>query len=47
MGRKDFHNFHWTRRTSVKKGHEKLVWEDFFLSYGFLEEEENECVKKN
>jgi hypothetical protein len=25
---KDFHNFHWTKRTSSRKGHEKLGEED-------------------
>jgi hypothetical protein len=24
IGRKDFHNFHWTKKTSSRNGHEKL-----------------------
>jgi hypothetical protein len=24
IGGKDFHNFHWTKKTSSRKGHEKL-----------------------
>jgi hypothetical protein len=33
IGGKDFHNFHWTKRTSLRKGHEKLGEEDV---WGFL-----------
>jgi hypothetical protein len=29
IGGKDFHNFHWTKRTSLRKGHEKLREEKF------------------
>jgi hypothetical protein len=46
IGRKDFHNFHWTRGTNSKRGCGKLGWEDFFFNLVFsLEEEENECVR--
>jgi hypothetical protein len=31
IGRKDFHNFHWTRRTSSRRGNGKLEKEKFFL----------------
>jgi hypothetical protein len=37
---KDFHNFHWTKRTSSRRGHEKLGEEEFggglFLVLFFL-----------
>jgi hypothetical protein len=44
---KDFHNFHWTKRTSSKKGHEKLGGEEFlgkvfFLCYFFWKREEKD-----
>jgi hypothetical protein len=42
---KDFHNFHWIRGISSKKGHQMFVWEEFFYFVFFLEEEENECVR--
>jgi hypothetical protein len=29
IGGKDFHDFHWTNKTSLKKGHEKLGEEEF------------------
>jgi hypothetical protein len=29
IGGKDFHNFHWTKRISSRKGHEKLGEEEF------------------
>jgi hypothetical protein len=29
IGRKDFHNFHWTNRTSSRRSHEKLGEEEF------------------
>jgi hypothetical protein len=29
IGEKDFHHFHWTKRTSSKRGHEKLGEEEF------------------
>jgi hypothetical protein len=29
IGGKDFHNFHWTKKTSSRKGHEKLGEEEF------------------
>jgi len=29
IGGKDFHNFHWTKRTSSRRGHEKLGGEEF------------------
>jgi hypothetical protein len=29
IGRKDFHNFHWTKRISSRKGHEKLRDNEF------------------
>jgi hypothetical protein len=36
IGGKDFHNFHWTKRISSRRGHAKLgekdVW-GFFLCY--------------
>jgi hypothetical protein len=32
---KDFHNFHWIKRTSSRKGHEKLG-EDKFVGGLFL-----------
>jgi hypothetical protein len=32
---KDFHNFHWTRRISSRKGHGKLWGREEFLSYVF------------
>jgi hypothetical protein len=39
---KDFHNFHWIKRTSSRRGHEKLGGEEFlgglFLVLFFLEE---------
>jgi len=35
IGRKDFHNFHWTRRTNSRKGHLKLWGGEKFLSYVF------------
>jgi hypothetical protein len=28
IGNKDFHNFHWTKRTSSRRGHEKLGEEE-------------------
>jgi hypothetical protein len=35
--RKDFHNFHWTKRTSSRRGHEKLKGEEFLgLVFCFL-----------
>jgi len=30
IGRKDFHNFHWTNRTSSKKGHVNFGEEKFW-----------------
>ncbi len=35
IGRKDFHNFHLTRRISSKRGHGKLWDGEFFLVYIF------------
>jgi hypothetical protein len=29
IGGKNFHNFHWTKRTSSKRGHEKLREKEF------------------
>jgi hypothetical protein len=29
IGRKDFHNFHWTKKTNSKKGDEKSGKEEF------------------
>jgi hypothetical protein len=40
IGRKDFLNFHWTKRTSSRRGHEKLREEEilgkFFSCVVFL-----------
>jgi hypothetical protein len=36
IGRKDFHNFHWTRRTNSRRGNGKLEREEFFLSCVFF-----------
>jgi hypothetical protein len=33
--KKDVYNFHWTRRTSSRKGHGKLWGEEEFLSCVF------------
>jgi hypothetical protein len=35
IGRKDFHNFHWTRKISSRKGHGKLWGKGKKLSYVF------------
>jgi hypothetical protein len=43
--KKDFHNFHWTRRTSSRRGHGKCGGEEFLSCVFSLEEEENECVR--
>jgi hypothetical protein len=44
IGRKDFHNFHWIRKISSRRGHGKLG--NFILFYFiFFGKEENECVK--
>jgi hypothetical protein len=29
IGRKNLHNFHWTKRTSSRRGHEKLGGKEF------------------
>jgi hypothetical protein len=46
IGGKDFHNFHWTKRTSSRRGHEKLGEEEFvgvfFLCYFSWEGEEKD-----
>jgi len=31
IGGRDFHNFHWTKKTSSKRGHGKLERKEFFL----------------
>jgi len=41
--RKDFHNFHWTKKTSSKRVMKRLGKRGFI--FFFLEEEENECVR--
>jgi hypothetical protein len=33
---KDFHNFHWTRKTSSRRGHEKIREEKFLNLVSFL-----------
>jgi hypothetical protein len=33
IGGKDFHNFHWTKRTSSRRGHERLREEDVWGSF--------------
>jgi hypothetical protein len=42
IGGKNFYNFHWTKKTSSKRGHEKLGGDKFlggfFLVLFFLEE---------
>jgi hypothetical protein len=33
---KDFHNFHWTKKTSSRRGHEKLGGKEFLRGLFFL-----------
>jgi hypothetical protein len=46
IGGKDFHNFHWTKRTSSRRCHEKLGEKEFgrvlFLCYFSWEGEEKD-----
>jgi hypothetical protein len=44
--REGFPNFHWTRRTSSRKGHGRLTKKEWDLVYFREEKEENECVKE-
>jgi hypothetical protein len=37
---KDFHDFHWRRRTNLRR-----VMGSFGICSSFVEEDENECVK--
>jgi hypothetical protein len=45
IGGKKFHNFHWTRKTSSRKGHEKVKVRKKINLVFFLEEDENECMR--
>jgi hypothetical protein len=46
IGGEGFPNFHWTRRTSLRRGHGGLPkGEGSILCFG-KENEENECVRK-
>jgi hypothetical protein len=46
--REGFRNFHWTRRTSSRRGHGRLIKEEWYLVCFFHgKKEENECVRKN
>ncbi len=45
--RKNFHNFHWTKKTSSRRGHEKLEEiRELYIMCFLWEEEENECVRE-
>jgi hypothetical protein len=44
IGVKDFHNFHWTRRTSSRRGYGNLGEKNKFILC-FFGGEENECVR--
>jgi hypothetical protein len=46
IGRKDYHNFHWTRGTNSKKGLGKLGGTKVLSYVFFWEKEENEFVKE-
>jgi hypothetical protein len=48
IGGKDFHNFHWTRIISSRRGRGKLEKGEFcdILCFFSWEEEENECVRR-
>jgi len=41
-----FRNFHWTKGTSLKRGHEGLLKERGVFWVGGRGKEENECVRK-